>query len=92
MAANLRKPMVIYNPNVECVYTIWSHSSQFVLKILSKKTNSDVKQGTLICCKFAKNNDYNLVTDNVYTKFGLILTIYSQDIEHKPNSDVNQGP
>ena len=30
--------------------------------------------------------------DNVYTKFGLNLSIRSQDIEQKPNSDVNQGP
>ena len=29
---------------------------------------------------------------NVYTKFGLILSIDSQDIERKRNSDINQGP
>ena len=34
----------------------------------------------------------NLVADNVYTNFGLILSIRSQDIEQKPNFDVNQGP
>ena len=34
----------------------------------------------------------DLVNDNVYTKFGLNLSIRSQDIEQKPNSDVNQGP
>ena len=28
----------------------------------------------------------DLVTDNVYTNFGLILSIRSQDIEQKPNS------
>ena len=28
--------------------------------------------------------------DNVYTKFGLTLSIRSRDIEYKPNSDVNQ--
>ena len=33
----------------------------------------------------------DLVTDNVYTNFGLILSIRSQDIEQKPNFDVNQG-
>ena len=32
-----------------------------------------------------------LVNDNVYKKFGLNLSIRSQDIEQKPNSDVNQG-
>ena len=34
----------------------------------------------------------DLVNDNVYTKFGLNLSIRSQDIEQKPNSDVIQGP
>ena len=31
------------------------------------------------------------VNDNIYTKFGLNISILSQDIEQKPNSDVNQG-
>ena len=43
-----------------------------------------------------KTNIYNtyvdLVNDNVYTKFGLNLSIRSQDIKQKPNSDINQGP
>ena len=38
------------------------------------------------------NTNVDLVNDNVYTKFGLNLSIRSQDIEQKPNSDVNQGP
>ena len=38
------------------------------------------------------NINVELVNDNVYTKFGLNLSIRSQDIEQKPNSDVNQGP
>ena len=38
------------------------------------------------------NTNAELVNDNVYTKFGLNLSIHSQDIEQKPNSDVNQGP
>ena len=38
------------------------------------------------------NTNVDLVDDDVYTKFGLILSIRSQDIEQKPNSDVNQGP
>ena len=38
------------------------------------------------------NTNVDLVNDNVYTKFGPNLSIYSQDIEQKPNSDVNQGP
>ena len=38
------------------------------------------------------NTNVDLVNDNVCTKFGLHLLIRSQDIEQKPNSDVNQGP
>ena len=38
------------------------------------------------------NTNVDLVNDNVYTKFGLNMSISSQDIEQKPNSDVNQGP
>ena len=33
----------------------------------------------------------DLVNDNLYTKFGLNLSIRSQDIEQKPNLNVNQG-
>ena len=38
------------------------------------------------------NTNLDLVTDNVYTNFGLILSICSQDVEQKPNFDANQGP
>ena len=34
----------------------------------------------------------DLVNDNVFTKFGLILSIRSQDIEQKLNSGIKQGP
>ena len=34
----------------------------------------------------------DLVNDDGHTKFGRILSIRSQDIERKRNSDVNQGP
>ena len=37
------------------------------------------------------NTNVDLVNDNVYTKFGLNMSICSQDIEQKPNSDVDQG-
>ena len=37
------------------------------------------------------NTNVDFVNYNVYTKFGLNLSIRSQDIEQKPNSDVNQG-
>ena len=40
------------------------------------------------------NPKLDLVNINigVHTKFGQILSIYSQDIERKLNSDINQGP
>ena len=38
------------------------------------------------------NPNVDLVNDHVYTKFGLLLSNYSQDIEQKLNSDINQGP
>ena len=34
----------------------------------------------------------NIVNINVYTKFDQNPQINSQDIKHKQNSDVNQGP
>ena len=71
-------------------------SCLFILKIWSKNQsltsikgcNSVVNlQKTRIC-----NTNVDLVNDNVYSKFGLNLVIRSQDMEQKPNSDVNQGP
>ena len=38
------------------------------------------------------NPDVDLVNGNMYIKFGYILFFYSQDMERKPNSDINQGP
>ena len=38
------------------------------------------------------NPNVDLVNDNVYTKFCLDKSIYSQDIKQKLNSEVNQGP
>ena len=37
------------------------------------------------------NPKLDLVNDDVHTKFGRILSICSQDIEQKRNSDVNQN-
>ena len=70
--------------------------SQFVLKILSKNQILTSIKGRNSVANLRKTKIYNtnleLVTDNVYTNFGLILSIRSQDIEQKPNFDVNQGP
>ena len=38
------------------------------------------------------NPKIDLVNVDVHTKFGQILSIRSQDIKRKQNSDVNQGP
>ena len=69
---------------------------QFVLKILSKNQILTSIKGRKTFANLRKTKIYNtnldLVTDNVYTNFGLILSIRSQDIEQKPNFDINQGP
>ena len=38
------------------------------------------------------NPKLDVVNVDVHAKFGQILSICSQDIERKRNSDVNQGP
>ena len=69
---------------------------QFVLKILGKNRILTSNKGSYSVAKLQKAKIYNtnidLVNDNVFTKFGLILSIRSQDIEQKPNSNINQGP
>ena len=68
---------------------------QFVLNILSGNeilTSIKGRNSVKILRKMAGNNTkLDLVNINVHTKFGLILSIGSQDIEWKRNSDVNQG-
>ena len=56
---------------------------------MSIKGRNSVK----ILRKMTGNNPkLDLVNVGVHTKFGQILSIRSQDIEWKRNSDVNQGP
>ena len=68
----------------------------FVLKILSGNeilTSIKGRNSVKILRKMTGNNPkLDLVNDDVHTKFGQILSIRSQDIERKQNSDVNQGP
>ena len=68
---------------------------QFVLKILSRNeilTSINGRNSVKILQKMTGNNPkLDLVNVDVYTKFGPILLICSQDIEWKQNSDVNQG-
>ena len=69
---------------------------QFILKILSRNEILTLIKGhnsVKILQKMTGNNPkLDLVNDDVHTNFGLILSIPSQDIERKRNSDVNQGP
>ena len=69
---------------------------QFILKILSGNkilTSIKGRNSVKILRKMTGNNPrLDLVNVNVHTKFGQILSIRSQDIERKRNSDVNQGP
>ena len=69
---------------------------QFVLKILSgNKILKSIKgrNSVKILRKMTGHNPkLDLVNDDVHTKFGRILSIRSQDIEQKQNSEVNHGP
>ena len=57
----------------------------FILKIWSKNLILESIKGCNSVANLRKNNDLHtnvdLVNDDVYTKFGLILSIRSQDIE-----------
>ena len=68
----------------------------FILKIWSKNLILESIKGGNSVANLRKTTIYftnvDLVNDDVYTKFGLILSIRSQDIEQKTNFDVNQGP
>ena len=68
----------------------------FILKILSGNeilTSIKGRNSLKIYRKITGNNPMlDIVNVDVHTKFGLILSIRSQDIERKRNSDVNQGP
>ena len=68
----------------------------FFLKILSKNQILTSIKASNSVANLRKTTIYDtnidLVNDNVYTKFGLNQSFHFQDIEQKPNSDVNQGP
>ena len=97
--ANLRKT-TIYDTNVDLVNDdVYIQNlvlfCQFVLKILSKNQILTSIKGRNSVANLRKTKIYDtnldLVTNNVYTNFGLILSIRSQDIEQKPNFDVIKG-
>ena len=90
--------MTRYNPNIELVNDIVYTKSGLNMSIPSediKKNNKFWRQSrgvTLlrICRKLLLYNpNIDIVNDDVYTKFCLKLSICSQDIEQKPNSDLN---
>ena len=66
---------------------------QFILKILSGNeilTSIKGRNSVKILQKMTGNNPkLDLVNVDVLTKFDLILSIRSQDIERKRNSDIN---
>ena len=68
----------------------------FVLKILSGNEILTLIKGhnsvNILRKMMGNNPKLDLVNVDVHIKFGQILSIRSQDIERKPNSDVNQGP
>ena len=80
--------MTLYNPNlvqmVMCIRNLVTFC-QFVLKILSKNQILTSIKGRNSVANLQKTIIYNtnvdLFNDDVYTKFGLILSIRSQDIE-----------
>ena len=80
---------------IMCIQTLVKFCP-FILKIWSKNLILESIKGRKSVANLRKtkiyNNNLDLVTDTVYTNFGLILSIRSQDIEQKPNFDVNQGP
>ena len=67
-----------------------------VLKILSGNEILTSIKGHNSVANLQKMTLYNpnldLVNAYVYTNFGYILSIGSQDIERKRNSEINQGP
>ena len=66
----------------------------FILKIWSKNLILESIKGRNSVVNLRKQHFtyVDLANDDAYTKFGLILSISSQDNEKKPNSDINQGP
>ena len=65
-----------------------------ILKILSKNQFLISIKGRVSIANLRKMTIYHtnldLVHDNVYTKFGWILSIHSQDIKQKTISNINQ--
>ena len=80
-------------PMIMCIHTLFKFCP-FSLKKLSKKQILKSIKGSFYVTNLQKMTFYNPITgrvnDIVYTRFGLNLSISSQDMEQKPNSDANQ--
>ena len=83
--------MMLYNPNVDlvnvmimCIQNLVKFCP-FILKIWSKNLILESIKGRNSVANLRKTTIYftnvDLVNDDVYTKFGLILSSSSQDIE-----------
>ena len=81
--ANLQKTH-IYNPSLELVNDVYTIFGKILMSIKARYSVTNLGKTTTY------NPNVDLVNDNVYTKFGLILSFCSQDIEQIPNSDINQ--
>ena len=78
------------------------HSDRSVFaKEIAERTRivreSDYSPASQLFCRVKKTmtgnyHKLNLVNIDAHTKFGLIMSICSQDIERKQNSDLNKGP
>ena len=68
----------------------------FIFKILSGNKILTSMKGRYSVANLRNLTLYNpnldIIDVNMYTKFSSILSIGSQDIEQKRNSDINQGP
>ena len=63
-----------------------SSGNEILTSIKGRNSAANLRNLTLY------NPNLDLINVNVHTKFGKILSIGSQDIEWKRNSDINQGP
>ena len=81
--------MMLYNSNVDlvnimCIQNLMKFYT-FILKIWSKNQILESIKGRNSVANLRKttinNTNIDLVNDDVHTKFGLILSISSQDIE-----------
>ena len=79
--------MCIQNLAVFCEFVFKILSGNEILKSIMGRNSVKILR------KMTGNNPkLDLVNDDVHTKFSRILSICSQDIERKQNSDINQGP